>query len=929
MADYDPDRLQTEPAPASATMTVRPKLLDDKPNIAKYLLKDVVPKESGGKWNVIYGPGGGRPVDTDTHPHVHVPILSGPNKGKTTSAWGGLQFEADTWDRVAKKTGLNDASKDSQLANGVYLADETYRKITGRDLEKDLASDDKSLKAGINRAMGTQWESLAAGPRVSNLDASGRPRFSFSDYALKEHDGRPNTDVLMMSPQQYLDLSPELEGKPFESPSGRSLMKSFDRGDPIESVPTLDVNVDGPTAQVTDQDGRHRALLAQKEGIEAIPVAVRRTGEGDPKEIVGMNGVPMAHDFPKAADVRQPRQEQPEQPRETFSLIPGAQAAEPQRNAAGEPVDAAPTEFWKQGTTPVEEPTQQAGAGGEFWKQGTTPVEDASTEQSTRAKQSPVMNVVEDAALGGLTGGLAPPGLGQAIIKPEYAAAAARGMAPYAAGAAAGAALGAPFAGVGAIPGAAAGAAAVGIDQILTSLLGLKTPSDATNRLLDFAGVQKPATPEARIIENAAAGAANALAGAGAMTGLANALKNPLSKAVATMLGQRPLMQAISGAIGGASQQVAAEAGVGPTGQQIAGFMGALLPSVPGMARASVAINPKAAAVAARDAGYVLPPAEATEGSIGTLNPANALAGLSGKIKMGQYASAANQPVTNRLAATELGLQPDTLLTDQVFSDVRRDAGKAYAALKTIPVVLADNTYDAEINSIGAEARAAAQYFPGIIDVREIDAMRRELAGVQSVPTDSAVEVVKRLRFDSKANLRAREDPQKLALGLAQRRAAESVDDLIERNLAATGQDDLVDAYRAARQRIAKSYDIESVTNAATGDVSARGLGRLADKGKPLTGNLRTIANSANTFQRAFQNPAAFGGVEPLSILDIAFGASAAAHGHLGLASTIIGRPAARAGVLSSPFQNAMMNPRGISLPLSAATTPGIGTVPP
>ena len=39
----------------------------------------------------------------------------------------------------------------------------------------------------------------------------------------------------------------------------------------------MDVKVDGPTATVTDQDGRHRAILAQQEGLEAIPVAVRRT----------------------------------------------------------------------------------------------------------------------------------------------------------------------------------------------------------------------------------------------------------------------------------------------------------------------------------------------------------------------------------------------------------------------------------------------------------------------------------------------------------------------------------------------------------------------------------------------------------------------------------------------------------------------------
>ena len=49
-------------------------------------------------------------------------------------------------------------------------------------------------------------------------------------------------------------------------------MRSFGRGDQIEAIPTLDTEVDGPTATVTDQDGRHRALLAQQEGVETMPV---------------------------------------------------------------------------------------------------------------------------------------------------------------------------------------------------------------------------------------------------------------------------------------------------------------------------------------------------------------------------------------------------------------------------------------------------------------------------------------------------------------------------------------------------------------------------------------------------------------------------------------------------------------------------------
>ncbi|MBO8881029.1 hypothetical protein INP12_14020, partial [Staphylococcus aureus] len=73
---------------------------------------------------------------------------------------------------------------------------------------------------------------------------------------------------------------------------------------------------------------------------------------------------------------------------------------------------------------------------------------------------------------------------------------------------------------------------------------------------------------------------------------------------------------------------------------------------------------------------------------------------------------------------------------------------------------------------------------------------------------------------------------------------------------------------------MAKSYDVESVTNVSNGHVSATGLGRLKQRGKPLSGQVEQIADAANNFRKAFQNPSAFGGVEPLSILDAGFAVS-------------------------------------------------------
>lgn len=203
----------------------------------------------------------------------------------------------------------------------------------------DRGKNEDAFKRIFERPASVLWQHNASGEPVL-----GNDRYRYSDYAMKEHGGRGDTDVRYMSPAEYLDLAPPIE-KPFETASGRALLKSVDQGDKVESIPTLDVQVDGPTATVTDQDGRHRAMMAQKEGLEAIPVAVRKTGEGDPKEIVGMNGNLQAFDYPKAKRPAAGTKQDPEQPKEPISLmgrigeaiIPRAEAAEANPYAAYAP----------------------------------------------------------------------------------------------------------------------------------------------------------------------------------------------------------------------------------------------------------------------------------------------------------------------------------------------------------------------------------------------------------------------------------------------------------------------------------------------------------------------------------------------------------------------------------------------------------------
>jgi hypothetical protein len=180
-----------------------------------------------------------------------------------------------------------------------------------------VAAEDK-FKRVFERPASVLWSHDASGKPVL-----GNDQYRFSDRAMMEHHGKDGTDLVMMSPADYLDLSPELKGKPFDSASGRALLKSHKRGDAIESVPTLDVASDGGVGTVTDQDGRQRAMLAQENGLDQIPVAVRRTGDA-PKELVGMRGDVVPNKFSPVADFLSSAAKRVGQ-----AIIPSAEAKEP------------------------------------------------------------------------------------------------------------------------------------------------------------------------------------------------------------------------------------------------------------------------------------------------------------------------------------------------------------------------------------------------------------------------------------------------------------------------------------------------------------------------------------------------------------------------------------------------------------------------
>lgn len=308
------------------------------------------------------------------------------------------------------------------------------------------------------------------------------------------------------------------------------------------------------------------------------------------------------------------------------------------------------------------------------------------------------------------------------------------------------------------------------------------------------------------------------------------------------------------------------------------------------------------AVAAARDAGYVVPPSQAKP----TL--ANrALEGLAGKITTAQNASARNQEVTNKLASHALGLPEGAPITKEALGNIRSVAGQAYQDISQSGPIISDVPFLKAANDLKAANAKLATDFPGLQNegINKI----AEMLNKPRFDSESVVEALKQLRFDGNAN-RISLDPATKALGRAQGDAAKALEDLVERNLTKSGNADLLQKFRDARQLVAKTHTVEKALNDSSGNVSANALARMLEKGKPLSGDLKQIASFAAQFPKAAQSVEKMGSLPQVSPLDFGgAGLASVVAGNPLMAAGLLARPAARAAVLSGPVQNRLATP--------------------
>jgi hypothetical protein len=298
----------------------------------------------------------------------------------------------------------------------------------------------------------------------------------------------------------------------------------------------------------------------------------------------------------------------------------------------------------------------------------------------------------------------------------------------------------------------------------------------------------------------------------------------------------------------------------------------------------------------ARELGYVIPPTQANPSMLNRI-----MEGVAGKITTAQNASARNQEITNKLAAKSLGLAEDTAITPQVLADLRTTAGNAYTNLGLAGQVITDKSYIDALDDIAKPFVVAAKGFPDAPPSPVINLVQSLKS--PSFDATAAIEKVKQLRTAADDAFRSGNTD----IARASKSAATAIENALEGHLSKTGQGDLLSKFKDARQLIAKTYSIEKAANPATGTIDAKKLAAQLQRGKPLSAELKDIAQFSQSFPKASQTPEAMGSLTQLNPLDYFAGfVGGVSTGGPG-AGAILARPAMRAAALSSPVQNRLI----------------------
>lgn len=304
----------------------------------------------------------------------------------------------------------------------------------------------------------------------------------------------------------------------------------------------------------------------------------------------------------------------------------------------------------------------------------------------------------------------------------------------------------------------------------------------------------------------------------------------------------------------------------------------------------------------ATKAGFKLPPSQAG-GPTGKI-----LEGVGGKIQTEMKLSRDNAVNTNKLAAREIGLSDRQPITEANLGRLKQTHFDVYKRVASKGRISADDEFRTELRSALDRTADVAVDYPE--DYNEKVQTEINKFDKPSANASSMLDRIKSLRERAGRNMKSL-SADDFELGLAQKKIATAMENLIERSVAETDPT-LIKDFRNARTQLAKIYGVEEAVG-PSGNVTAAILARQLKRGVPLSGGLRDIAETYMEFPKVMRSVEGLGGHAPFSALDyLVGGVEAAANpaAAMKIAGALVGRPLAREIIASKSYQRAAIKPR-------------------
>lgn len=204
-----------------------------------------------------------------------------------------------------------------------------------------------------------------------------------------------------------------------------------------------------------------------------------------------------------------------------------------------------------------------------------------------------------------------------------------------------------------------------------------------------------------------------------------------------------------------------------------------------------------------------------------------------------------NKPQWARIAKNELNIPETATLSPETFAKARAAANKPYEEIKAIGNFAADEATLTALNDLRqSEALIGGEATKGAIDKLIDSAVTRVQGGLTG---KDLLDNISNLRKDARTLYKKTDlSPEQRAVADANIGIANTLEGLVEKNLADNPK--LLEQFRDARTKMAKSYAYEGATDMNTGILDPAKIAQMTAKDNALTGDIAAIGKIAGNF---------------------------------------------------------------------------------